>query len=103
MLDKRCPPVVRHGPSRVKYQRAPMTADWMVGAHANTRDGIVAAEKLGAALDVMEDAWWGTTIPLPNRPWFALQERNAPGSRRCLRGGQVSHVRRHLRPGTPPG
>ena len=47
---------------------------------ANTGDGIVAAEKLGAALDVMEDAWWGPTIPLPNGPWFALSERNAPGS-----------------------
>ena len=28
----------------------------------------------------MEDAWWGPTIPLPNGPWFALSERNAPGS-----------------------
>ncbi len=43
-------------------------------------DGIVAAEKLGAARDVMEDVWWGPTIPLPNGPWFALSERNAPGS-----------------------
>jgi len=41
---------------------------------------IVAAEKLGAALEMMEDAWWGPTIPLPNGPWFALSERNAPGS-----------------------
>ena len=39
----------------VKYQRAPITADWTAGAVANTGDGIVAAEKLGAALDLMED------------------------------------------------
>ena len=65
---------------RVKYQRAPISADWTVGAAANTGDGIVAAEKLGAALDLMEDAWWGPTIPLPKGPWFALSERNAPGS-----------------------
>jgi 3-oxosteroid 1-dehydrogenase len=70
----------RNEQMRVKYQRAPITADWTVGAVANTGDGILAAEKIGAALDVMEDAWWGPSIPLPNGPWFALSERNAPGS-----------------------
>ena len=65
---------------RVKYQRAPITTEWTVGAKANTGDGIVAAEKLGAALDVMEDAWWGPTVPLVDAPWFALSERNSPGS-----------------------
>ena len=65
---------------RVKYQRAPITADWTVGAEANTGDGILAAEKLGAALELMEDAWWGPTVPLVGAPWFALAERNSPGS-----------------------
>jgi 3-oxosteroid 1-dehydrogenase len=65
---------------RVKYQRAPITAEWTVGATANTGDGILAAEKLGAALDIMEDAWWGPTVPLVGAPWFALSERNSPGS-----------------------
>src|SRR4029077_1897357 len=46
----------------------------------NTGDGIIAAEKLGAALDLMEDAWWGPTGPLVGAPWFALSERNSPGS-----------------------
>jgi 3-oxosteroid 1-dehydrogenase len=65
---------------RVKYQRAPITTKWTVGAKANTGDGILAAEKLGAALDIMEDAWWGPTVPLVAAPWFALSERNSPGS-----------------------
>ena len=65
---------------RVKYQRAPITTEWTVGAKANTGDGIVAGEKLGAALDLMEDAWWGPTVPLVGAPWFALSERNSPGS-----------------------
>ncbi len=65
---------------RVKYQRAPITTEWTVGAKANTGDGIIAGEKLGAALDVMEDAWWGPTVPLVGAPWFALSERNSPGS-----------------------
>ncbi len=65
---------------RVKYQRAPITTEWTVGAKANTGEGILAAEKLGAALDLMEDAWWGPTVPLVDAPWFALSERNSPGS-----------------------
>ncbi|MEO8814975.1 MAG: 3-oxosteroid 1-dehydrogenase [Mycobacterium sp.] len=65
---------------RVKYQRAPITTEWTVGAKANTGEGILAGEKLGAALDLMEDSWWGPTVPLPGAPWFALSERNSPGS-----------------------
>ena len=65
---------------RRKYQREPITTEWTVGAVANTGDGIVAAEKLGAALELMEDAWWGPTVPLEGAPWFALSERNSPGS-----------------------
>jgi 3-oxosteroid 1-dehydrogenase len=65
---------------RVKYQRAPITTEWTVGAKANTGDGILAAEKLGASLELMEDSWWGPTVPLVGAPWFALSERNSPGS-----------------------
>ena len=65
---------------RVKYQRAPITTEWTVGAVANTGDGILAAEKLGAALEIMEDAWWIPTVPLEGAPWIALSERNSPGA-----------------------
>ena len=65
---------------RRKYQREPIGTEWTVGAAANTGDGILAAEKLGAAMDLMEDAWWGPTVPLEGAPWFALSERNSPGS-----------------------
>jgi succinate dehydrogenase/fumarate reductase flavoprotein subunit len=58
----------RNEQMRVKYQRAPITTEWTVGAKANTGDGIIAAEKLGAALDIMEDAWWGPTVPLVGAP-----------------------------------
>ncbi|MCH9720497.1 MAG: 3-oxosteroid 1-dehydrogenase [Actinomycetia bacterium] len=73
---------------RVKYQRAPIGTEWTVGAAANTGDGISAAEKLGAALDLMEDAWWGPTVPLHGAPWFALSERNSPGSMIVNMSGQ---------------
>jgi 3-oxosteroid 1-dehydrogenase len=65
---------------RRKYQREPIGTEWTVGAAANTGDGILAAEKLGAAMELMEDSWWGPTVPLEGAPWFALSERNSPGS-----------------------
>ncbi|MFI5612206.1 3-oxosteroid 1-dehydrogenase [Amycolatopsis sp. NPDC051903] len=65
---------------RTKYQRAPIGTGWTVGAAANTGDGITAGLKLGAATDLMDDAWWGPSMPLTGGPWFALAERSRPGS-----------------------
>ncbi|MCR3721824.1 MULTISPECIES: 3-oxosteroid 1-dehydrogenase [Prauserella salsuginis group] len=65
---------------RERYQRAPIGTEWTVGAKANTGDAITAATAVGAAVDLMDDAWWGPSIPLPGGPWFALAERSRPGS-----------------------
>ncbi|MCU1644600.1 MAG: 3-oxosteroid 1-dehydrogenase [Nocardia sp.] len=65
---------------RKQYQRDPIGTDWTVGAAANTGDGIRAGQSLGAAVQFMDDAWWGPSIPLPRQPWFCLAERNLPGS-----------------------
>jgi 3-oxosteroid 1-dehydrogenase len=64
---------------RQQYQRAPIGSDWTVGAKANTGDGILAGERLGAGLELMDDAWWGPSIPLTGGPWFCLAERTLPG------------------------
>ncbi|MEO9138893.1 MAG: 3-oxosteroid 1-dehydrogenase [Jatrophihabitans sp.] len=64
---------------REQYQRAPIGAQWTVGAAANTGDGILAGERQGAALEMMDDAWWGPSIPLTGGPWFCLAERTLPG------------------------
>jgi 3-oxosteroid 1-dehydrogenase len=64
---------------RAKYQPTP--ASWTVGARGNTGDGIEAGRELGAALDLMDDAWWGPSVPLPGGPFFCLAERSLPG---CL-------------------
>ncbi|MFD8076971.1 3-oxosteroid 1-dehydrogenase [Streptomyces sp. NPDC059718] len=64
---------------RARYQRQPIGTEWTVGAKENTGDGIRAGERAGAALDLMEDAWWGPAIPLPGRTWFCLAERTLPG------------------------
>ncbi|MFI9645479.1 3-oxosteroid 1-dehydrogenase [Streptomyces sp. NPDC052040] len=64
---------------RAQYQRGPIGTDWTVGARENTGDGIRAGERAGAALDLMDDAWWGPAIPLPGDPYFCLAERTLPG------------------------
>jgi 3-oxosteroid 1-dehydrogenase len=64
---------------RGTYQPSP--ASWTVGAPGNTGDAIEAGRELGAALDLMDDAWWGPSIPLPTGPFFCLAERSLPG---CL-------------------
>ncbi|WP_206037751.1 3-oxosteroid 1-dehydrogenase [Rhodococcus sp. HNM0569] len=65
--------------ARKTYQRAPIGTEWTVGAKANTGDGIWAGEKAGGALEFMDDAWWGPSMPLTGGPWFALSERSLPG------------------------
>ncbi|WP_369272760.1 3-oxosteroid 1-dehydrogenase [Streptomyces sp. R11] len=64
---------------RERYQRQPIGTDWTVGAKENTGDGIRAGHRLGAALGLMDDAWWGPAIPLPGQPYFCLAERTLPG------------------------
>jgi 3-oxosteroid 1-dehydrogenase len=64
---------------RAEHQRQPIGTGWTVGAKENTGDGIAAGERAGAALDLMDDAWWGPTIPLPGQPYFCLAERTLPG------------------------
>lgn len=65
---------------RLQYQQQPITTDWTVGAKTNTGDGILAGQRAGGALDLMDDAWWGPVIPLPEGPYFVLAERTLPGS-----------------------
>ncbi len=64
---------------RKEYQRSPIGTEWTVGAVENTGDGIEAGLRLGAAIDIMDDAWWGPTIQLPRGPYFCLAERTLPG------------------------
>ena len=65
---------------RKQFQAEPIGADWTVGASSNTGDGIEAGQRAGAALALMEDAWWGPMIPLPDGPYFCLSERTLPGN-----------------------
>ena len=71
----------RNEEMRRRYQREPAGSQWTTGAPGNTGDGIRAGLDLGAATGLMDDAWWGPSIPLPGGPYFCLAERSLPG---CL-------------------
>ncbi len=73
---------------RAQYQRQPIGTQWTVGARENTGDGILAGQRAGAALGLMDDAWWGPAIPLPGAPYFCLAERTLPGGLVVDAGGE---------------
>ncbi|MFC6723234.1 FAD-dependent oxidoreductase [Halobium palmae] len=67
---------------REKYQQHPITTDWTVAHEGNTGDTIQAGiDELGAAVDLMDDAWWGpVSLPPGKDPMFHVAERNEPGA-----------------------
>jgi 3-oxosteroid 1-dehydrogenase len=71
----------RNEEMRRRYQREPTGTQWTTGAPGNTGDGIRAGLEAGAAVGLMDDAWWGPSVPLPGGPYFCLAERSLPG---CL-------------------
>jgi 3-oxosteroid 1-dehydrogenase len=73
---------------REKYQPQPTSVDWTTGSQFNTGGGILAGIAAGAQTDLLDDSWWGPTIPLPGGPWFCLAERNLPGSIIVNQAGQ---------------
>ncbi len=70
----------RNNQLRQRYQRVPIGTEWTVGSPGNTGDGIEAGEAAGGVLELMDDAWWGPSIPLTSGPVFCLAERSLPGS-----------------------
>ena len=65
---------------RTKYQRHPISTQWTVGSEGNTGDTIQAGMRLGAATDLMDEAWWGpTSLPPGKAPAFHVGERGHPG------------------------
>jgi len=59
----------------------PTRADWSAASPNNTGDLIVAAEKIGAALHLMDEAWWGPTLVMEgeDRARMLFTERSMPG------------------------
>jgi 3-oxosteroid 1-dehydrogenase len=78
----------RNAEMREEYQRGPVDVAWTTGAAGNTGDAIRAGQAAGGILDLMDDAWWGPSIPLPSGPFFCLAERSLPGSLLVSAAGQ---------------
>jgi 3-oxosteroid 1-dehydrogenase len=49
------------------------------GSPGNTGDGIRAGEAIGAATDLMDDAWWMPAVDAPGMARPTVSERQAPG------------------------
>jgi 3-oxosteroid 1-dehydrogenase len=68
-----------HNPElRQRYQPF-VPDDYSLGSQANTGDGIVAGQAAGAAVDLMDGAWWFPTLAWPDgRKHMMLNERVMP-------------------------
>ena len=66
---------------REQYQPKPTSTAWTVASPGNTGDAIQAGMALGAAVDLMEDAWWGpSSCPPGEEPFFHVGERAYPSA-----------------------
>jgi 3-oxosteroid 1-dehydrogenase len=67
---------------RERYLPTPTRAEWTCANPHNTGDAIKMALELGAATDLMDDAWWGPTTLAPgeDRARMLFIEKSLPGS-----------------------
>jgi 3-oxosteroid 1-dehydrogenase len=67
---------------RQKYLPNPTRAEWTCANPDNTGDVIDLGMKIGAAVDLMDDAWWGPTTVVPGeaRARMLVIEKSLPGS-----------------------
>src|SRR5579884_345842 len=70
----------RNEEMRRKWQKEPINGTWTSGSEGNTGDAIQAGMAVGAAVDLMDDAWWGPSIEAGPASIFILAERSLPGA-----------------------
>lgn len=60
----------RNGELRKKYQ-SPLDDEWTQGAPGNTGDALLAGMRVGAATDLLDEAWYAPGVVMPDtRPTF---------------------------------
>ena len=80
-----------HNPEmRREYLPNPTDTRWSLANPANTGDAIRLGMAYGAAVDLMDDAWWGPVSLPPDLEvaFFHLSERSLPGSILVNRAGR---------------
>jgi len=65
---------------REKFGRQPASDQWTAASPGNTGEVIQMGMKAGAAVDLMEDAWWGPSTLAFGPPMFLVTERGTPGT-----------------------
>lgn len=67
---------------RKRYLPNPTEAEWTTANPGNTGDVIRMVMEMGAAVDLMDDAWWGptTVVPGESRARMLVIEKGLPGS-----------------------
>lgn len=74
---------------RQQYQQAPIGSDWTAACEGNTGEVIGMGQALGAAVDLMDDAWWTPVTLLPDGyPWLLVVEKSMPGCIMVNRAGK---------------
>jgi 3-oxosteroid 1-dehydrogenase len=75
---------------RERYLPHPTRAEWSCGSPGNTGDAIDMGLAVGAATDLMDDAWWGpvTVVPGEERARMHFIEKSLPGSILVNRRGE---------------
>lgn len=93
----------RNEAMRQVYLPHPTSARWSLAAPGDLGDAIRAGQAVGAALALMDEAWWGPTmIDHTGKPGFVLWERSMPfgfivdstGRRFCNEAGLHNDVGR---------
>jgi 3-oxosteroid 1-dehydrogenase len=70
----------RNAAMREEFLPKPVSTEWTSAAAGNTGEVIRMGMAIGAAVDLMDDAWWGPTLVVPGKaPLFMLVERSCPG------------------------
>ncbi len=66
---------------RERFLPSPTKAEWTCGSPSNTGDAITMGKAVGAALAMMDDAWWGpvTVVPGEDRARMLVIEKGLPG------------------------
>lgn len=74
---------------RERFLPAPTQRHWSAASPTNTGDLHLAAERIGAALHLMDEAWWGPTIVMEgeDRARMLFTERSMPG---CIMVNQAA-------------
>lgn len=71
----------RNPEMRAKYSKQPNAAAWTIANPGDTGEVIEVAMKHGAAVDLMDEAWWNPASVMPDgTPALHISERTKPGS-----------------------